>query len=106
MSAVGGSIPIFGSVLGAAGVILPVVGSSIEYAVTDKRSETAAWASAAGMKDFQTYRQSCKDELESPIRLARLEGVTSVDLGFDKPIHKPNRGSMFRSTYSMPYQSA
>ena len=42
MSAVGGFVLAFGSVLGAARVLLPAVGSSIEYAVTDTRSELLA----------------------------------------------------------------
>ena len=49
--------------------------------------ESKAWASAAGMKDFDTFYRYCHNQLESEY-FTWPEGVTSVDYGFNKPLKK------------------
>ena len=51
-------------------------------------TESAAWARAAGMQNFDTFRGRCATALTSP-GFSWPEGVVSVDYGFGGPVQKP-----------------
>lgn len=56
-------------------------------------SETAKWATAAGLNHFDTFYDRCKKALTGTADFGKRfnwpNGVTSVDLGFGSPIQKP-----------------
>lgn len=51
-------------------------------------NETAAWAKAAGMENFETLYQTCKLELLDD-SFKWPDGVDEVDFGWRKPIKRP-----------------
>ena len=51
--------------------------------------DTAAWAIAAGMKDFDTFRSRCEDDIGGS-SFEWPDGIAEVSYGFGDPIKRPD----------------
>ena len=61
---------------------------NLSISAGENGSETARWATAAGMKDFKTFYQRCKTALSKGNGFQWPDGIDEVDVGFGDPLQK------------------